>query len=125
MQDNSQRIAELIQKGQKLEAIKLLRETTGVSLKEAKEEIDRLIAALEGKPIPQSQQGHHISSEVRLLAQQGKKIEAIKLLREQEGIGLKEAKELVETLPGGKGGGCVSVLLLLMIAGLGLASFFV
>ncbi len=43
MSDNPQRIAELIQQGKKLEAIKLLRETTGVSLQEAKEQVERLM----------------------------------------------------------------------------------
>lgn len=37
-------------------------------------------------------------SEVRLLKQQDKKIDAIKLLREQTGLGLKEAKDVVDGL---------------------------
>lgn len=36
--------------------------------------------------------------EVRELASKGKKIEAIKVLREQTGMGLREAKETVEGL---------------------------
>jgi large subunit ribosomal protein L7/L12 len=39
-----------------------------------------------------------ISAEVRAVAASGKKIEAIKLLREQTGLGLKEAKDAVERL---------------------------
>ena len=35
--------------------------------------------------------------EARLLARQGRKIEAIKIVREKTGLGLKEAKDLVET----------------------------
>ncbi|BBY31190.1 ribosomal protein L7/L12 [Mycolicibacterium sediminis] len=39
-----------------------------------------------------------VSAEVRALATAGKKIEAIKLLREQTGIGLREAKDAVDRL---------------------------
>ncbi|WP_029116003.1 ribosomal protein L7/L12 [Mycobacterium sp. URHB0044] len=39
-----------------------------------------------------------ISDEVRSLAASGKKIEAIKVLREQTGLGLKESKDAVERL---------------------------
>lgn len=39
-----------------------------------------------------------IDAEVRILAAAGHKIEAIKLLREQTGMGLREAKEAVERL---------------------------
>jgi hypothetical protein len=39
-----------------------------------------------------------IRSEVERLARAGKKIDAIKLVRERAGLGLKEAKEFVEAL---------------------------
>ncbi|GAA2239452.1 hypothetical protein GCM10010401_09890 [Rarobacter faecitabidus] len=39
-----------------------------------------------------------VSEEVRALAASGKKINAIKVLREQSGLGLKEAKEVVDRL---------------------------
>ena len=39
-----------------------------------------------------------IRSEVERLARAGKKIDAIKLVRERTGLGLKEAKEFVESL---------------------------
>lgn len=39
-----------------------------------------------------------ISPEVVQLALAGKKIEAIKVLREQTGLGLKESKDIVDTL---------------------------
>jgi hypothetical protein len=38
--------------------------------------------------------------EVRTAIEGGRKIEAIRLVREHTGLGLKEAKELVERLPG-------------------------
>jgi large subunit ribosomal protein L7/L12 len=40
--------------------------------------------------------GPRLSGEVRLLAVQGKRIAAIRLLREQTGMGLREAKEAVD-----------------------------
>jgi ribosomal protein L7/L12 len=42
--------------------------------------------------------GPAVSAEVRQLAVEGKKIQAIKVLREQTGLGLKEAKDIVEGL---------------------------
>lgn len=40
-----------------------------------------------------------VSAEVQDLMRRGQKIQAIKLLREQTGLGLKEAKDVVESLP--------------------------
>jgi len=39
-----------------------------------------------------------VSAEVEQLALQGKKIQAIKVLREQTGLGLREAKDIVDRL---------------------------
>ncbi len=44
--------------------------------------------------------GGALSPEVRELALQGRKIEAIKLHREQTGLGLKESKDAVERITG-------------------------
>lgn len=127
MNDSSQRIADLIAQGKKLEAIKELREMTGIGLKKAKEEIERLIAEREGRePTATTQQpvsGHGPEpghEEVAALARAGRKVEAIKLLRSQTGLGLKEAKEAVEKMRGGRESGCLSVLLLLIVALAGL-----
>lgn len=74
------------------------------------EELERRVAALEwalrgagprtetaSMPVP-SAAGPPISPEVVQLALAGKKIEAIKVLREQTGLGLKESKDIVGTL---------------------------
>ena len=73
------------------------------------DELERRVVALERAltragiarevptPVGGFQDGH-ISAEVRQLAASGKAIEAIKLLREQSGLGLREAKEAVERL---------------------------
>lgn len=119
MTESSKRIAELIRHGKKIEAIKLLRETTGLDLKRAKEEVERLsveMAGQEPSPVvshPSRESGSgQVSKEVADLARQGRKIEAIKLLREQTGMGLKAAKETVEKMDGSRGGGCLSAVLL-------------
>jgi len=122
MAESTEQIAELIRQGNKIEAIKLLRETTGVDLKRAKEEIDRLAASIDSNEISRASgmvdQSATVSPEVEELARQGKKIEAIKLLRAQAGIGLKEAKERVEAVTGGKGAGCMSSVVLLILTGI-------
>jgi len=52
-------------------------------------------------PVPTSNQLAVLASpEVRRALERGKKIEAIKLVRQRTGLGLKEAKDLVERKPG-------------------------
>ena len=91
-------IAELIRHGRKTEAIKTLRLETGVDLKTAKEAVDRLDADPAFDPIP-ALKTEGISEDVLLLAWERQLIPAIKLLRQQSGLGLKEAKEIIEQLP--------------------------
>lgn len=71
------------------------------------EELERRVAALEraaaaaGHPVPQQigHAGEMMGSQmVRQLALQGNKISAIKLLRDETGLGLKEAKNIVDRL---------------------------
>jgi metallo-beta-lactamase class B len=74
-----------------------------------------------------------MNDEIRTLLQAGRKIEAIKFVRQQTGTGLKAAKEYVEAVGRGEspaapapappgGTGCVSVLLLAVLAAAMLAS---
>ena len=73
------------------------------------DELERRIVALEralahagiAREAPQPPGGFtdaHVSAEVRQLVMSGRKLEAIKLLCEQSGLGLKEAKEAVDRL---------------------------
>lgn len=73
------------------------------------EELERRVAALEwalrgaagrSAAAPPVDDAVHepVSAEVRQLALLGKKIEAIKVLREQTGLGLKECKDIVDRL---------------------------
>jgi len=83
-------------RGQTIEAIKLLRAATGLGLKEAKDAID---LHLDGRP-PRPSVASMLSLPfaVSSAVKQGRKIEAIRLLREQGGLGLKEAKDAVEAV---------------------------
>ena len=125
-------IAELIRSGRKIEAIKMLREETGVDLQTAKEAVDRLDADPAFDPIS-ALKTEGISDDVLLLAWEGQLIPAIKLLRQQAGLGLKEAKEIVEQLPADpslpqRSTGSVVVALViaavLLVMGIAMAVFF-
>lgn len=117
-QENSlfeQELERLLLLGRKIEAIKLYRGQTGLGLREAKEAVELLEAALvlngpkyflPGQVPPQTPVetfdrvpvAETPDPEVRSLILAGRKIEAIKLYREQTGLGLREAKEAVDLL---------------------------
>jgi len=86
----------LVESNQKIAAIKLFREQTGAGLKEAKEAVE---AIEQGKTasllLPTAE-----DTQQKILAflMQDRKIPAIKLYREQTGVGLCEAKAAVEAL---------------------------
>ncbi len=90
------KVAEALQRGNIIDAIKLLRDAKGVGLKQAKEALDQY---LRGNPVnaaPASLSRTPSPDVVRAI-QQGNKIEAIRLMREQTGLGLKEAKDAVDS----------------------------
>lgn len=91
--------------GQKIKAIKLYREDTGASLADARAAVERMeqTFGLGGASLAQEMQQESLSvetnaltSEVERLLRQGQKIKAIKLYREQIGVGLREAKARVD-----------------------------
>lgn len=104
----------LLRNGQKIEAVKLYRERTGVGLAEAKEAVEALLRGEEITP-PVRQTSEPSEQDVLELLRAGKKIDAIKLYREQTGSGLAEAKQAVEQLGREHGiesrSGCAGVLL--------------
>jgi ribosomal protein L7/L12 len=130
MDDIGQRIGDLVAAGQKIEAIKLLREATGLGLADAKSAID---AVGSGAPIPphvlQRIDAHaadasaeDLPADVLAAAATGNRIEAIRLLREQRGLGLKEAKDLLDRVvpvPAGAKKGCLLPLFCLGLVGWG------
>ena len=115
------RLRSLLADGRKLEAIKLYREHTGAGLAEAKNAVESLER---GESLPQRPPSADSSLEwdVVSLLEQGRKIDAVKVYRERTGVGLKQAKDAVETiasergLGGASGGGCFGVLLISLTA---------
>lgn len=88
--------------GQKIEAIKRVRELTSMSLKEAKDYVEAL-ARGESLPAPPSMPVRsalpvEVEQEARRLLADRNKIEAIKRVRELTHMNLNEAKDFVESL---------------------------
>ena len=92
--------------GKKVQAIKLYREATGSSLREAKAAVEQFIATGSWNTPPQASSPkpiiQQISStekeELEYLIRSGKKISAIKRFRELTNHGLKESKDYIESL---------------------------
>jgi ribosomal protein L7/L12 len=103
--------------GQKIEAIELYRQMFDVGLKEAKDAVEKLEA---GEPLVVTSVSATSSgasadqaarlAEVAQLLRAGQKIEAIKLYRQTFDVGLKKAKDAVEAMEAGPGGGLDSGL---------------
>lgn len=101
-------VRELYAAGDKLGAVKMLRAATGLGLADAVRIVDKLGASTKpagktgpsmAKPVPgPSVLGPDNEAEVRSLVAGGNKIAAIKLVRSVTGMGLAEAKSLVERL---------------------------
>lgn len=111
-------IQALLAAGRKIEAIKRYREATGAGLAAAKETVE---AIERNEPLPQGKSlDSTFEKEIVGLLEGGKKIEAIKLYREQTGVGLKEAKDAVEALAAQRGivapsrSGCLGVVLFMV-----------
>ena len=97
----------LIRQRQKIHAIKLLRERTGVGLKEAKDAVEalertgRLHLPGDYQDLKQAHRGGdpaEFLAEARWLKEHGRAIEAIKLIRAHTGLSLKEAKDFYDNL---------------------------
>ena len=106
-------VERLLRQNQKIKAIKVYREQTGVGLREAKEAVDSLDDTLrargpQGFFSPVGEQDREMDAdpllaesageEVRRYLLAGEKIKAIKAYREQTGVSLKAAKNAVERL---------------------------
>lgn len=100
-----QEILSLVQQNRKIEAIKWVIDHSDLGLKQAKDYVENLLDhSIENSNSAtfQNATDHANSSlpmqEIKLLIQQDRHIEAIKLVRNSLNIGLKEAKEFVENL---------------------------
>lgn len=104
MSSLAQQISALVRNGRMIDAIKALNEASSIGLRAAKEalEADASVAGVE-----RALQGHATapatvvvaSAEVRRLAASGQMLAAIKQLRKETGLGLKDAKDEVDKLP--------------------------
>jgi len=89
--------------GNKIEAIKLLREATGLDLLRSKEAVEKLEAGVDpdvflSHPPSSAPEPHLTFPAVRAALASGHTIEAIKLYREVTGCGLAEAKSAVDQM---------------------------
>jgi len=110
-EDVEMRVRLLIDRGHKIEALKELRQATGLGLKQAKDIVDSMASG--NSLLEISSQGTSSTNvkyqvpvgygadamdEVKKLLRNGKKIEAIKLYRQVSGLGLKEAKDEIDRM---------------------------
>ena len=121
-EDLEEEIRQLLNSGNRIQAIKTYREKTGAGLAEAKEVVEALAAGnslddqvfRENAPADDSD----LAEEVKELIGQGNPILAVKLVRERTGRSLKESKKLVDQigldsgLTSPSGTGCLGVVLL-------------
>jgi ribosomal protein L7/L12 len=102
------RVQQLLLEGKKIEAIKLVREQSDLGLKEAKDFVEALERGEQPEQPPRSEPAHtgraQTADEERLteLLHQGKKLEAIKLYREQTDANLQDAKRAIDALEQGQ-----------------------
>ncbi len=103
MSEMEAEVRQLLQQGQKIQAIKLVRERSEIGLKAAKAYVDGLergeaLPPPSSRPVTLDDVPPDLVAEVGTLLARGQKIEAIKQVREHTGMGLKEAKDWVDRL---------------------------
>ena len=109
----------LLDQGQMIVAIKLYRERTGAGLKEAKDAVE---AIQRGERPQNPEDGENRFHEILVsLLKQGRKIDAIKVYREVTGSGLKESKDVIESiadrygLSSSQSHGCLGLIVLTLV----------
>jgi ribosomal protein L7/L12 len=93
-------VRELVRAGRKIEAVKLVRERTGLGLREALQAVEAVEA---GGRLPDVKRPRPVDvgdarAQIMSLKAQGQAISAIKLIRQVTGLGLKEAKDMYDAL---------------------------
>jgi ribosomal protein L7/L12 len=95
-------VRDLLEAGKKIEAIKRVREQTGLGLKEAKDLVEALergvAVSIHTHQHPPAGDASDVDGAARKLVDSGQLIEAVKLVRDRKNLGLKEAKEYVDRL---------------------------
>jgi ribosomal protein L7/L12 len=94
-------VQQALQRGQLIEAIKLLREHTGLGLAEAKHVLEAYANAVPGPKADAAaataiQAPPSMPAEAVTAMQRGNKIEAIRIYRAHNRVGLKEAKDAID-----------------------------
>lgn len=94
-------------KGDIIVAIKLVRSANGMDLRDAKEAVDAYLAGERGFSIDASEVSKEVRADIGGLPSEaldalanGKRIEAVKIVREHYGLHLKEAKDKVDAYLG-------------------------
>ena len=98
--DQVQQIHEFIHNQQLIYAIKLYREATGVGLAEAKAAVEQMARNEYVKP-PDGVRDYDnpvLEGKIKSLLARRQKIDAVKIYREEYGVGLKEAKDAVDRI---------------------------
>ncbi len=100
-----ERLKSLIDQWKIMEAVKLVRETKGLGLKESKDYINKFMRGVEYQGIAfesankeEAIEPEELDGKVFELLMKKRKIDAIKLVKENLDIGLKEAKDYVEEI---------------------------
>ena len=96
-------IQSALQRGSKIEAVKLYRDATGASLKDSKDAVEAMPVdpiPIAGLPsiLPTTGMTPEKMDAIVSAISRGQKIEAIKLYREATGLGLAESKDAVEAM---------------------------
>lgn len=98
-----------LERGQIIEAIRLVRADTGLGLAEAKALVERYqrgeLGAVAQSSAARATCADGLPPEAEAALLRGRVIEAIKIVRHVEGIGLKEAKERVDAVRRSRRGG--------------------
>ncbi|MGD8404564.1 MAG: hypothetical protein PVJ21_12950 [Anaerolineales bacterium] len=99
--EQERQIRELIARDQKIAAIKLYREATGSSLRDAKEAVEAIERGT-ADYFPKSEQvdmpDTSLDNRIKRLLAERKKIEAVKVYRDAHNCGLREAKDAVDAI---------------------------
>lgn len=92
------RLRTLLAQGRKIQAIKELREHTPMGLAEAKDCVENLPSAGPLPPSPPPELSPSALLRARALVAEGRYVHAVKVIREDTGLPLKEAKDAMDRL---------------------------
>lgn len=87
---------EALNAGDKIEAIRIVREATGLGLKEAKDAVERYVPGDQPRREPRSIDENVLPLAAVLALHNGRMVEAVKIVRQEHRMGLKDAKDTVD-----------------------------